>query len=153
MGSDINIVLEKNSEDKWVFVEEIYYDGRNYDLFAKLAGVTNYGNTKPFVEPRGIPEDASEEMKNKYSKVYHDYTYYDLDELISLCENCITKVWVHCPGGNGKEIEALKTFCRGYKSDKQNSVYFRRTLDEDFINEIKKYKTYKQRRLIIFFDS
>lgn len=32
---------------------------RNYDLFACMAGVRNYENIQPMVEPRGLPEDIS----------------------------------------------------------------------------------------------
>lgn len=42
---------------------EAFDTGRNYDLFALLAGVRNYDDIDPISEPRGIPDNASEEVK------------------------------------------------------------------------------------------
>lgn len=71
MGCDIHVVIEKKFGDKWIGMElcrsinvyrgsdreYIWHRGRsrNYELFAKLAGVRGDGP-----EPKGLPEDASE---------------------------------------------------------------------------------------------
>lgn len=80
MGCDIHIVLEKKHKGKWIGVEEYKHrtgwlatkseDGalswehkyiwdnarnRNYDLFARLAGVRGEGP-----DPKGLPEDVSD---------------------------------------------------------------------------------------------
>lgn len=77
MGCDIHMVVERKWGDKWVGLHAVPYmktysrkDGRaplesnfiswdiksrNYDLFAKLAGVRGDGP-----QPKGIPTDASE---------------------------------------------------------------------------------------------
>lgn len=77
MGCDIHVYLEKKFGDKWIGVQEVRHffhypapeegkepkkeyiwvgaKSRNYDLFAKLAGVRGDGP-----DPKGLPNDASE---------------------------------------------------------------------------------------------
>lgn len=61
--------------------------GRNYDLFSILAGVRNgtWGKEiKPISEPRGLPEDISEEVKEKsdyWDSDGHSHSYLLLKEL------------------------------------------------------------------------
>lgn len=56
------------------------FDNRDYELFGRLAGVRSC--VKPFVYPRGIPDDASEETRKLYDGCdYHDATWYDYCEL------------------------------------------------------------------------
>lgn len=43
------------------------YNGRNYDLFAMLAGVR--GCSTPIAQPRGIPQDASDGVRREYESV------------------------------------------------------------------------------------
>lgn len=60
------------------------YRGRDYNLFAALADVRNYGHTEPMSAPRGIPEDAHEITKNhmqKYGDDGHSHSYCTLQEL------------------------------------------------------------------------
>lgn len=64
---------------------EEFYHGRNYHLFAILAGVRDYGDTKPIVPPRGVPDDMSEEVAkdfNGWGGDAHSPTWYFLDELL-----------------------------------------------------------------------
>lgn len=59
------------------------YRGRNYCLFTFLAGVR--GNKKPYIEPRGIPEDCSALIRKVYEKWAgdaHTPHYYYLSELM-----------------------------------------------------------------------
>ena len=42
------------------------YEGRNYRLFAVLAGVRNDYGIVPIVEPRGVPHDVSPEVLKEY---------------------------------------------------------------------------------------
>lgn len=61
MGCDIHVFLERRVEDRWVMVNTLTSNqttNRNYDRFAKLAGVRGDGP-----EPRGIPADVSESVK------------------------------------------------------------------------------------------
>lgn len=66
------------------------YDSRNYDLFAILADVRNgrgFAGRKtsngfnPISEPKGFPDDITEEVKNELDGYGHSYSYFTLKEL------------------------------------------------------------------------
>jgi hypothetical protein len=59
MGCDIHAHVElKLADGAWHHYNAPYIE-RNYDLFAKLAGVRNYKNVTPIALPRGLPSDIS----------------------------------------------------------------------------------------------
>jgi hypothetical protein len=113
MGCDIHLYVEKRIDGKWIaqgtFTREDVesdgsggwidggqdiYDGRNYDLFAILADVRNgrgFAGVKtgegfnPISEPRGIPEDASEQYKEiaqRWDCDGHSHSYFTVRELL-----------------------------------------------------------------------
>lgn len=58
---------------------------RDYDLFATLANVRNYGDTAYIAEPRGIPADACARTYRDYmswGEDAHSASYFTLKELI-----------------------------------------------------------------------
>lgn len=58
---------------------------RNYDRFATLANVRNYGGTPYISEPRGLPEDVTKLVNEDYESQFgdaHSPSYYTLKELI-----------------------------------------------------------------------
>ncbi|MEK4108149.1 hypothetical protein NST28_29200 [Paenibacillus sp. FSL R10-2791] len=60
------------------------YDGRNYRLFAVLAGVRNYSDIEPIAESKGIPNDSCPEIleANEYCRGDgHSHSYLTLHEL------------------------------------------------------------------------
>lgn len=60
MGCDIHLHQEVKIGGEWHHYREQSVS-RNYALFAKMAGVRNYGLTvTPIDEPRGIPDDATD---------------------------------------------------------------------------------------------
>lgn len=61
MGCDIHCYIEyKHPESEiWSDFGGRINPGRNYDLFAKLAGVRNYNEKPPAIPPRGMPADAA----------------------------------------------------------------------------------------------
>lgn len=104
MGCDIHMFVEKKESWGWSHVyrhvpDEKYgkdkfpapdrdnyfgWEDRNYALFAKLADVRNgYGGTfTPIAQPRGVPEDASFEVKEwMQDSDYHSASYLTLAEL------------------------------------------------------------------------
>lgn len=82
MGCDIHMLLEvkdwqhkpdgsETDDQEWgvVMTETATYGARNYSVFAALANVRNYNDAiTPIAEPRGIPEDASEETKARHGR-------------------------------------------------------------------------------------
>ena len=68
---------------EFVFVE--FYNNRNYDLFATLADVRNYGGTTVIHQPKGLPKDVSAQVK-KDSEDWgvdgHSHSWFTLKELI-----------------------------------------------------------------------
>lgn len=93
MGCDIHCYAEVKTNNKWKKVGSIFknpwyiwykdnnkevpknekeftdspYDGRNYNLFSILAGVRNDYNILPISNPKGLPNDISNEVRGKYS--------------------------------------------------------------------------------------
>jgi len=58
MGCDIHVHVEYKADGKWYHYNHPNV-GRNYELFAKMAGVRDQGNIGPIVQPRGLPDDVS----------------------------------------------------------------------------------------------
>lgn len=100
MGCDIHIFLErKNNKNRWVdsmiYENSVYgegfeplsYYGRDYTLFATLAGVRG---DNPIESPKGIPEDCSPEYR-KLCEVWgddgHSHSYFTLRELLDAAPN------------------------------------------------------------------
>lgn len=55
MGCDIHITVQTPDGDQWRTAKVARYGGRNYVLFAILAGVRNGSGYTPICEPRGFP--------------------------------------------------------------------------------------------------
>lgn len=108
MGCDIHTYVEikknVNNEEKWVsadyYKKNPYYDGvdnyekqfnivhifsnRDYGLFSILADVRNYGDNSPICDPKGLPDDCCNEIKEEYEYWLgdgHSYSYFTLKEL------------------------------------------------------------------------
>lgn len=114
MGCDIHVCCErKNYKDEWIncdyFKLNPYFDNnddeddkwwlvpifddRNYELFATLADVRNYGYIKPISEPRGLPEDIhyiTKELADSWGDDGHSHSYYTLKELMDYMTNAPT---------------------------------------------------------------
>lgn len=101
MGCDIHTHVEIKRENKWVHIDEVpeEFERRNYSTFSILAGVRSSFNVKPISEPKGVPEDASEETKTnieEWNGDGHSHSYLTLKELdtFDLTEYKKTKVKV-----------------------------------------------------------
>ncbi len=83
MGCDIHMFAEVLEETGWVKVGKVFkeegeelsdhpYDGRNYRLFALLAGVKSQDDDDsiPIVPLRGIPGDASPQIKERFENYW-----------------------------------------------------------------------------------
>lgn len=94
MGCDIHLYVERKVNGVWqgqltqsepqTYYRKRWYYNRNYVLFGLLAGV-RCSEIKPLSEPRGIPDDVSELVKEDW-KIYgsdgHTPSYFSLPELI-----------------------------------------------------------------------
>ena len=58
MGCDIHAVVERKGRYGWLCAGDPDI-GRDYELFAVLAGVRNSYDLKPISEPKGLPENVS----------------------------------------------------------------------------------------------
>lgn len=149
MGCDIHIFAEIRKGDKWEKVGDVFpctdwagkptgkftdepYDGRNYTLFALLAGVRNRErNIKPIKQcPYSIPPDASEGVikeRDYWQGDGHSHSWYTLKELLDYdwsqgyTESGIVATSVAeeyrktgkkpeswCQGTNAKDVERLE---------------------------------------------
>lgn len=73
---------EEEGDEKYI-VQDIYND-RNYEVFAMLANVRNYGEIVAFDDPRGIPSDACEYTRKRierWDSDGHSHSYMTLAEL------------------------------------------------------------------------
>lgn len=83
--------VDDDEDDKWWIVP--IFDDRNYELFATLADVRNYGYIKPISEPRGLPEDIhyiTKELADSWGDDGHSHSYYTLKELMDYMTNAPT---------------------------------------------------------------
>lgn len=58
MGCDVHGWFEIKINGTWYAYSQLSFN-RNYDLFAKMAGVRNYNGIDPIAPPRGLPADIS----------------------------------------------------------------------------------------------
>jgi hypothetical protein len=110
MGCDIHFFVEKKStqfkrqeslnkifeesdplpDDKWELVsrdDDDFYGSRNYALFGTLADVRRTPKNGPISEPRGFPDDTSEDLNIIYKGWgwdAHTPSYFSLTELINV---------------------------------------------------------------------
>jgi hypothetical protein len=79
MGCDIHIIIEKKHNGKWVGwpCEDHEATARNYERFAKLAGVRGEGP-----DAKGIPPDASDmTLLWKEDRDFHSWSYGSVKEV------------------------------------------------------------------------
>lgn len=72
MGCDIHAFVEYSKDGKhWQYFCQPNV-GRWYLLFSVMAGVRNYDNLTPIVEPRGLPDDTTHWTKSDYADLEAD---------------------------------------------------------------------------------
>ena len=104
MGCDIHSFAERRNKqtNKWEKVEDAFsldnydkerlkkdkgenpFDWRSYSMFAFLAGVRNYDHCEQLSEPKGLPDDISDEVKEEYGEGwdYHSASFLTAKELL-----------------------------------------------------------------------
>lgn len=94
MGCDIHSYAERKIDGQWHWIDGVFgsvkypdkepFGCRDYSVFAFLAGVRNYSDVIPIVEPRGLPEDISRLVKDQYEAWYgdgHTASWLSIEEL------------------------------------------------------------------------
>ena len=156
MGCDIDLYVEMREADgSWRVVPShtdkdgrvvLWWDiGRCYYCFALLAGVRNSWDLEPIVPPRGLPDDASPEVKEKarlYEEDAHNHSWltlpemltFDFDKLLTF-DGTVTlaefKEYLefgkpeYCTGWNGREIsnDEMKRLALEGQSPDDKTVY------------------------------
>ena len=67
MGCDIHLWAERRVDGAWQYASDNIYDQRNYRTFAILAAVRNDHDMTPISEPRGLPEDCGDYVREELS--------------------------------------------------------------------------------------
>ena len=86
MGCDIHFHSEVKRHGVWHHHSEHNVE-RNYALFAKMAGVRNYGEIIPISAPKGLPADVTELTKlhsEKYGIDGHSHSWLSAKEISEL---------------------------------------------------------------------
>lgn len=90
MGCDIHGWIEKKMPNgRWVAYSELKDDGRNYERFAKLAGVRGDGP-----EPEGLPDDISETTRvhvDEDGSDGHSHSHMDLLDAFPIFKATVEK--------------------------------------------------------------
>lgn len=146
MGCDIHLYVEKKIDGKWQLQGKLvdddgyksiqgkpFYHGRNYNLFAILADVRNgrgFAGIKtgegfnPISEPRGVPDDASDEYKamvESWGCDGHSHSYHTLRQLLdydwtqstSLQGWCDMVEWERWARWNRSQGKGPDSYCGG----------------------------------------
>jgi len=107
MGTDIHLQIEVKINGGWKWINSYLPLGickwayipldtnRNYYLFSMLANVRNGDMFEPISEPKGLPEDISDELYDYYYKGNlgdHSYSYLNAKELKDYFERTKNKI-------------------------------------------------------------
>lgn len=83
MGCDIHTTAEQNVGGRWVGIGFEPFDWRSYGMFGFLANVRNYSDVPYIAADRGLPEDASELVRERYPEDGHSHSWVLVDELLA----------------------------------------------------------------------
>lgn len=100
MGCDIHAHIEILVNDEWIYYTPVNI-ARNYDVFAKMAGVRNYESIEAISKPRGLPKDISVMTRLHRESLNvdgHSDSYLDYNEIVQLID------WM-------KETQKMTTLC------------------------------------------
>ncbi len=101
---------ESDKAPRWeVQRKDMVFTDRNYDLFAILANQWNLVNMPYILEPRGLPEDVSKEIRLqiKYSEL-HSTTWFTAKELLEFNWKQVFEYDVTMDGQKGIETVNFK---------------------------------------------
>ena len=146
MGCDITSFVEKKNREtqKWEVVRDCIkvngymkefhgkdlisspFDWRSYDIYGFLAGVRNRSCITPIVEPRGIPDDASEEIIKLYNRDpenCHSSSYLTVEELLAYdYDRSITEIEEYWEEGDEEDPKTIREFLGTFFFDDLKSL-------------------------------
>lgn len=91
MGCDIHVHIEVKIKGKWEHYSTCK-GMQNYRMFALWAGVRNEYDIKPFVEPRGLPDDITAMTRfdwDRQSVDWHTPSFFTFEEIASLSKRMV----------------------------------------------------------------
>lgn len=152
MGCDIHSHAEKRIDGKWTSVPLLPFDWRDYGMYAFLAGIRNYSAITPISTPRGLPDDASPEVRSdseSWDSAGHSHSWlsvaelvgYDYDQTIEdrRCTRKVAAGYISgaetCEAGEGEKMP-LRAF-----------------LGDSFFEDLKKLQDAGAERIIFWFDN
>ena len=148
---------DESSDSETRFNVVSLYRDRNYDLFAILADVRNYGDaTTPIDDPRGLPIDVSpivKEESNHWGNDGHSHSWFTLKELKGNISEEIKRSGLISPE-QAKDLDECginpKTWCQGTS----NKDYVRREWSEKYcpLNELIKRIEERKKEVFWIFD-
>lgn len=170
MGCDIHSFAERRNRKtgKWEKVgyhftlsdwEKEYYkkdkgehpfDWRSYSMFAFLAGVRNYDHCEPISEPKGLPNDISDDVKEEYERwIYdaHSASFLTVKELLDFDYDEVFWNRRVMKNNNGASLA---------EEGEGSHVTYRENLGESFfihLNELKELGNPEDVRVVFWFDN
>ena len=118
-NSHLSIDVRGNWHDgSWDCFAENVREERWYALYAAMAGVRNYTDAVPVAQPRGLPEDVSDESRDfHHDHSDHNLTWLSPDEF-SKAVALASKDTIQGPGKIWSAVErTLKTLSEIYGPD------------------------------------
>lgn len=154
------VIVESNDEKldalrPWA---ERLFIGRNYPLFAILAGVRNdMGLFLPIADPRGVPDDASRETlwsvaRNLgYEDDAHDHSWVTLGELLAYdWERGVSSERV---GGSSDAVRSVSLLESTTANDSTCRAYVGERFSDTTLPFLRQFGDPGLVRLVFFFDS
>ena len=138
MGCDIHTVVEIKINDEWeeILFSPFYY--RSYSIFGFLANVRNYSMVPSISEPRGLPDDCSEYIKE--CLIYnHSHSWLSIDELKNFNYDVT--------------FEDRRTYGATIEGGKGEMKTIREFLGECFFEDLNKLIELNADRIIFWFDN
>lgn len=158
MGCDIHVHAERKEGDRWVHVEvplldcghykDEIFGGRQYGKFGFMAGVRNYSAITPLSEPRGVPDDASDETRSDYESWdmdAHSASWLSLQEMEAVNYEQSVEDRRCMRNGNGGST------CDPGEGEQMTLRQFLET--SDYFESLKAAKDAKAERIVFWFDN
>jgi hypothetical protein len=152
MGCDIHCYAEKRTKDGWEMISGLCpFDWRNYGMYGFLADVRNYSSVPPIAEPRGFPDDASEEvqaLKEDWDCDAHSSSWLTVNELLTFNYDAPMedRRVMRQVGPN-----AWDGGCTCEPGEGQQTT-FREFLGKTFFEDLEKLKASGAERIVFWFD-